>query len=166
MSSTETRDNCRSPLELGVALDRLQRLSRRGKLAGFRTVDGTTCEAAVFGTIYDRVMRIDLEPDGTGTRLTMTTRLKKRMPIIVIIVMALAIWPGVWMTDSMLTTYFSWYPKAFWVTCAWYLPLTLLGVPALWMQFKASQAAAAEHGAEVAQKIADAVDGTLETSAQ
>ena len=163
MTTPETRYNCLSPLELGEVRVRLARLSKRGKLAGFRQIDDATLEAGVFGTLYDRVMTIDLAgAEGGGTRLTMTTRLKRTLPTVVIVVMALALWPGVLLTDSMLSTYFGWYPKAEWVTWAWYVPLMLLAIPVLWKQYRASEAAAAEHAHEVAQRISATVDGALE----
>jgi hypothetical protein len=45
---------------------------------------------------------------------------------------ALTVYPGVLLTDSLLATYFLWYPRSIWFTCAWYLPITVLPVPWMW----------------------------------
>ena len=138
----------------------MQRLSQRGKLAGFKKKGEHLCEVAVFGTIYDWAMHIEFEEAGNGSRLTMTTRMKRTLPIVVAVVLALAIYPGVLLTHSMLTTYFGWYPHADWVTVAWYVPLTLLAIPAMLAQFKASKAAASESRVEVVEKIKKAVEAS------
>ncbi|GAB4517428.1 MAG: hypothetical protein Tsb0013_21710 [Phycisphaerales bacterium] len=158
MTAPETTDNCYSPLQPGVALERLQRLSRRGKLAGFRPTGDASCEVAVFGAVYDWVMAVEITPEGEGSHLTMTTRPKRTLPVIVAVVMVLATFPGVLLTHSMLATYFSWYPGATWITCAWYIPLMLLAIPALVGQYRASKKAAEESRVEVIEKIRRAVE--------
>ena len=158
MSTPETTDNCVSPLQPGVALERLQRLSQRGKLAGFKKTGAHACEVAVFGTVYDWAMAIEIADHEGGSSLTMTTRLKRTMPTVVVAVLVFARYPGVLLTHSMLTTYFGWYPTADWVTVAWYVPLTLLAIPVMLKQYKASKAAAAESRAELVEKIKKAVD--------
>lgn len=163
MTPEETRHNCVTPLDVGDGLARLERLSRKGRLAGFRRVDGSTCEASVFGSLYDRVMTVSLTPAEGGTRVAMSTRLKPLTPAVVVVVMVFTLFPGVVVTHSMLETYFGGYPGALWVTCAWYLPLTLLAVPALLKQFRTSEAAAKEHALETAQKIARALETELES---
>lgn len=162
MRPEETRHNCVTPLDVGEGLARLERLSRKGRLAGFRRIDDSTCESSVFGTLYDRVMTVSLTPAEGGTRVVMSTRLKRTMPVVVIALMVFTLGPGVFVTHSMLETYFGWYPSALWVTCAWYLPLTLLAIPPLLKQFRTSEAGAKEHALETAQKVAKALETTLE----
>ncbi len=142
-------------------MTRLEKLSRRGKLAGFEKTSPTTFHAAAFGMLYDRLFVGEISPTETGSHLRMHTELKRTLPTVVAVVYLLTLWPGVLLTDSMLTTYFSWYPRATWVTYAWYIPLTLLAIPALRAQFRASQRAARAHGQETAQKIAKAIDAEL-----
>lgn len=159
-----------SPLTPDAAVDALRNASRRGKLAGFRTLDtppesggGAStrrCVCDIFGSPYDRDLFITIEPGGEsggagegGSTVRLDTRLRRKFPVIVIVVMVLALWPGVWLTDSLLVTYFSWYPRSEWVTWAWYVPLMLLAVPVLIKQYRSSEAAAAQEAAKVVRKL-------------
>jgi hypothetical protein len=69
-----------------------------------------------------------------------------------------SIWPGVWFTDSMLSTYFDWYPRSQWFTYAWYIPLSLLGIPAMWKFFKHSEKKTHAESLEVIKKIAATIE--------
>ncbi|MBL0928213.1 MAG: hypothetical protein IBJ11_11280 [Phycisphaerales bacterium] len=136
-------------------LSRLESMAKRGKLPGFERRAADAFRVAQFGIIYDRVLDVRIEPgDRGGSRIRFTSTLLRRSPAVVVIVMLLTLYPGVWLTHSMLGLYFNWYPSAFWVTAAWYIPLTLLAVPVLIRQFRASEAAAAEHGRMTARRIA------------
>ena len=93
----------------------------------------------------------------------------RRMPVLFAAVLAVTIWPGVWLTDSMLVTYFGWYSRWThsmpWLTYAWYLPLTAAPLPWMWRGFvRKSRAEAVASGAEMAQAVAQAVDGMVETN--
>lgn len=148
-----------SGLEPGAVVDRLAERSRRGKLPGFRELAAPASgarafEADAFGNPYDRSLVGLVEPTpGGGSRLTFTLRTRWRLPIVVLVVLVLTVWPGVWLTDSLLTTYFGWYPRAFWVTAAWYLPLCALAVPVVIRQWKASKEQSAAHAAETVEKV-------------
>lgn len=160
-----------SPLAPEAILEAFSAASRKGNLAGFKVLPSSPdqggqgeqasstrrCACDIFGSPYDRQLLVTIEPatgsDQPGSVLRFDTKLRKAFPIVVIVVMALAIWPGVWLTDSLLVTYFSWYPKASWVTPAWYLPLMILSVPVLIGQFRKSEAQAAEHAATLMAKL-------------
>lgn len=157
-----------SPLAPEAAVEALRAASRRGKLAGFRTLDASSdsppdsgggagvrrCACDVFGSPYDRDLFIAIAPgDGGGSTVRLDTRLRRKFPAIVIVVMVLAVWPGVWLTDSLLVTYFGWYPRSEWVTWAWYVPLMLLAVPVLIKQYRSSEAMAAVEAARVVRKL-------------
>lgn len=145
-----------APPDQVVAL--LEHKSQQGKLPGFRREpsEGTTLSArlGVFGAPYDRDLVLRVEPAGSGSTIHMESRLRMRLPWTMIILTVVSFWPGVVLTDSLLSTWFpSWYPKAFWVTCAWYLPLCALAIPALWKQYKSSERASEEHLRETVAKL-------------
>jgi hypothetical protein len=131
-------------------LSRLDALARRGKLAGFEKGGPGgplfTLEAA--GAPFDYTLEAWSAHQGHGggagtTRLDLRMRLLLRTPLIFGVVIALTIWPGVWLTHSMLRAYFGFYTYAEWVTWAWYIPLTVLPLPwALFEMIKRSREAA------------------------
>lgn len=152
-----------SPLSPEAIIDRLDKLSKRGKLAGFaKGMPPTLFEAAAFGNPFDYRLLALASPASPGTKLTFSLKLPPKVPIIYAIVIALSIWPGVWLTHSMLITYFSWYKLSMLGTCAWYMPITILPLP--WMykkQFVGSRLAAAADAAELIQKIAPDLDARV-----
>lgn len=159
---SEASDNPRltidSPLAPGEAMARVSALSTRGKLPGFARKGERAFEATVFGEPYDRRLEAEIVPTAGGSRIEGVVRLKRKMPALMIGAMVFAIWPGVWMTDSLLATYFaSWYPKSMWVTTAWYVPLTLLAIPPLWKQWKKSGVIARGELATLAERLSEAV---------
>lgn len=161
--STSPFPSIESPLSPEAIVDRLDKLSKRGKLAGFaKGTPPTLFETAAFGNPFDYRLLASTAAAGTGTRLSFALKLPPKVPIIYAIVIALSIWPGVWLTHSMLITYFSWYKLSMLGTCAWYLPLTILPLP--WMykkQFVGSRVAATADAAELIQKIAPDLDARV-----
>ncbi|MBY0112143.1 MAG: hypothetical protein K2Y21_04935 [Phycisphaerales bacterium] len=132
---------------------RMRALSQRGKLPGFEeTADGF--KALAYGWVFDYDLRYSVQEGANGSTLVPTLELKRKMPAIVIAALLLSIWPGVWITDSMLATYFSWYPREFWKTCAWYLPVTVLPMPWVWKTAMGRSRMLAEESArELAERI-------------
>lgn len=118
-----------TPLPPDVALQRLDEAARRGRLPGFAPqTGGDGFRLAAFGRPFDRVVIARLEPaPHGGTYVHLRTRLSWPLPLAFAIVLAGTVWPGVWLTDSMLRTYFAFYDG--WVTAGplatwmWYLPL-------------------------------------------
>lgn len=148
------------------AVARLAKRSRLGKLPGFEDRGGEPgglrrFRVQVFGTTFDRELLAVARPNAGGGEIELTPRLLKRVPAIAALLLALTFWPGVWLTDSLLVTYFGWYPREFWVTCAWYLPLCVLSLPAAWAMFRASERAAAAEQEQTLTAIASAVEGEL-----
>ena len=132
----------------------LEAKSQQGKLPGFHRVDAATFRVGIFGAPYDRDLIGAVAPTPEGATIRFTSRLRRKMPWLVVIVTIISFWPGVVLTDSLLSTWFpSWYPKQFWITCAWYLPLCALTIPALWKQFKNSERASEEHLHETMAKL-------------
>ncbi len=140
-----------APLTPAQILDRLDKASRRGKLAGFRRSDtpDRPFHIEVFGKYFDRRLLVTMSSDSvaspdsagasappagnTSTTLRFENRVKHSRICIFWFVILISIWPGVSLTDSILATYFDWYPREFWVTCAWYLPLAIAPVPWMWL---------------------------------
>lgn len=146
-----------SPHSPAEVMARVWALSTRGKLPGFEKRGERSFAATVFAEPYDRVLEATVADAGAGSRLTGRVRLKRKMPAIMIAVFLFTIWPGVWLTDSLLVTYFSWYPREFWVTIAWYVPLCLLAIPPLWKQWKKSGVIAARELATLDERLRGAV---------
>ncbi len=147
----------RTPLEPALIVKRLDVLARRGKLAGFAPGRGDVLfEVACFGEPFDRVLEARAAREGTHTLVRFSTRVLARVPAIFAAVTAITVWPGVWLTDSMLTTYFSWYRIPTWW---WYIPLTV--VPLFWMvprMVRKSERACRESAAHQISAISAALD--------
>lgn len=138
-----------SPLSGVEIVAKLDAAARRGKLPGFRKPDASNVGSDVlfvitdFGTPFESILEARATPSASGSVLGFAPKLKPTMPWIFIASLALSIWPGVWLTDSMIRTYFPSYTWSFWGTCAWYLPLTILPTPfAISSAFKKSRASA------------------------
>ncbi|HLP83451.1 MAG TPA: hypothetical protein VK157_03810 [Phycisphaerales bacterium] len=109
-----------------VVLEKAQQLARKGKLPGFaRTAAGFSFTG--FGEPFDYVIEARTSDGGVSFHAAM----HRKLPLIFAVIIVLSIWPGSWLTDSMLRSYFESYNFAAWVTYAWYIPLTVL--PLLWM---------------------------------
>jgi hypothetical protein len=141
------------PVDRVSVVRRMRALSQRGKLPGFEeTADGF--RALAYGWVFDFDLRYQVQEGPGGSTLTPRLELKRKMPVIVIAVLLLSIWPGVWVTDSMLATYFDWYPREFWKTCLWYLPLAVLPMPWVWKTAMGRSRMLAEESArELAERI-------------
>lgn len=154
-----------SPLPPDEVVSRLSALSKRGKLAGFELAHNDKRGSArhfhvlAFGHPFDRQLHAEVTAEQSGgSCITFRSHLLRKLPAIVILSTIISIWPGVWFTDSMLSTYFSWYPRWSWFTEAWYIPLTLLSIPALWKYFKKSEVKTHAEALETIQKIAGAIE--------
>jgi len=138
-----------TPLDAAEVLRRLEALSRRGKLPGFEPGrDGALFTTAAFGEPFDHRLEARAE---AGT-LRYSLRMLPKLPAIYAALIAFSIWPGVWLTDSMIRAYFDSYDFPTWI---WYMPITVLPLPPMVLRMlRRSRAAASEHAAELAQRIA------------
>lgn len=155
----------RSPLPPAEAVEALDRHSRRGKLPGFRRLAPDEVSVSVFGEPFDRRLHARFAPDGAGSLISLRARLILRIPIIACVIMLFTIWPGVWLTDSMLLTY---YPPAqhWWPTWTWYLPITVIPLPfAAWGLWKRSEAACRREAAIAIDRICEGADASPVTPA-
>lgn len=153
-----------SPLPPTEVVARLDRLAKRGKLPGFEKQpggegDGGRFICDIFGAPFDRELVTQLSATASGgCEIANQSRLRLKLPLIYAAVLIVTVWPGVWLTDSMLKIYFSWYTIETWW---WYMPMCLLMIPAVRKQWTTSQAVAAEEAAELLKKIAGEVEGRI-----
>jgi len=150
----------------GDAIAALERMSKRGKLAGFRRIDDRTFAAAAHGTPFDRELVGAVEPAGPegGSRIAWSMRWKRTVPTVFAASLVISVWPGLPLTDSILSTYWGWYSGVTsaggWLrTWMWYLPLTVPFVPIAWFgALKKSRRSSVEHARETVEKIGAALD--------
>ncbi len=154
----------RSRLSAGEILSRLDMAARRGKLPGYMARGESGFVVTAFGEPFDHdlIGAIDAAPagEGGGSVVRFELRMRPKLPAFFVLVIALSVWPGVWLTHSMLVTYFSWYKIQTWW---WYIPLTV--VPLFWMvprMLAKSREAVGVSTAEQVEKIREAVEGTVE----
>lgn len=143
-------------------LEVASRMSKRGKLPGFlHGVERNSFSALVFSHPFDHtlvVRAVSGKEQPSRTRLEFSMRMIRKMPAIVLAFFVLSAWPGVWLTHSMLTTYFpSWYTiplYGLWSTSTWYLPLMIGPLPFVWRgMMRKSKAAAMADAMETIGKI-------------
>ncbi len=155
------------------ALAAFKTRARRGKLAEFRAgsfgAHGGDFSVEAAATPFDYRLVGEFREASEGSLIDLRLVRLRRMPVLFAAVLAVTIWPGVWLTDSMLVTYFGWYSRWTqampWFTYAWYLPLTAGPLPWMWRGFvRKSRAEALASGAEMAEAVAQAVDGSVETN--
>ncbi len=110
---------------------RLDLAARRGRVAGFRREPGPALfSVEAFATPFEHKLLATARAEGQQTRLSFRPVMLPRIPWIYGIVIAFCIWPGVWLTHSMLVTWFGdWYFAEEWKTWAWYIPLTVIPLP-------------------------------------
>ena len=144
-----------SPLSGVEILARLDGAARRGKLPGFHKGQSDSLfHLADFGAPFESALDATAAPNGSGTSISFELRLKPLMLWVFVAGLVLSVWPGVWLTDSMLKTYFSWYTMSFWWTCAWYLPLSVPFVPiAILQAIKRSRTSAEQAALELITKV-------------
>jgi hypothetical protein len=143
----------------------MRALSKAGKLAGFTESASNSHETfrvAAFAMPFDRELIAHVTPTASGSALRFTPKLLLKMPIIFAVISILSIWPGVWLTDSMIRTYVSSYDFN---TNLWYIPLTVISlVWYLWGSWKRSTREARESAHEAMMKMHQALQGSELTS--
>jgi hypothetical protein len=150
-----------SPLSGIEVVSKLDAAARRGKLPGFHKGgagpnggEEVLFHLTDFGHPFESILEARSAPHGSGSALQFSLRLRGRMLWIFIISMVLTVWPGVWLTDSMMRTYFSGYSLGMWGTCAWYLPLTVPFVPlGIWRAIQKSRSSAHASAVELIENV-------------
>ncbi len=150
-----------APAEISA---RLLSLAKRGKLPGYGGgVEGALFTTEIHAAPFDRLLVAEATRDEERgeTRLTLRLHTLRKTPWLFGIVTAISAGPGLWLTHSMLETYFAWYTLSIAWTAAWYLVLTVAPLP--WLipgMWRKSSHAASEHAREVTATIAGAIEGT------
>lgn len=158
-------------LRVGVHRDeaiwKLEVMSRRGRLPGFRrTLDG--CAVAAHGNPFDKVLHLrSADHAGKGAVFNPELRLERKMPTITAILFLATVWPGVLLADTFMRNdlpyYGQWAMKHGFQTWWWYVPLTIVSL--IWAWFAAirkSNHTAAASAVETLDKIAAELNGTIE----
>lgn len=148
------------------AIWKLEVMSRRGRLPGFRrTLSG--CEVAAHGQPFDKVMHLNaVDGAGRGAVFTPSLRLERRMPAITAVIFILVTWPGVLLTDSFMRMHLAFYDawttqglKTWW----WYVPLCIISLVWAWFgAIKKSHRTAKQSARETLDKIAAELQGVIE----
>jgi hypothetical protein len=156
----------RTALGAAASLERLGRAARLGRVPGFeaRGASGFRVEADAVPFAHELVGHIE-ELGGEGSRVRLELRRMGRMPLLFAVVIALTVWPGVWLTDSLMATYWSaygrWSQEMPWLTYAWYLPITVLPLPWMWRSMtRKSRTEAIESAQKQTRAIAEAIEAT------
>lgn len=146
------------PIGTPEITSRLSAAARRGKFAGFRQGNrGAVFSVRDFGGPFESVLRATARgsaPDD-GTTLGFTLTLRTGLAWMYLTLLVVTVWPGVWLTDSMLRTYFTGYNFQTWM---WYIPLTAPFVPwAMMLAIRRSRA----RGRIAAEPIIDSIAAIL-----
>jgi hypothetical protein len=144
------------PIGPAAIVERLSKRAKLGKLAGFRAVapDSGAGAARRFtmpagAGVYDHLLTVRVTPEGEGSRLTFVLAMQRRVPTIAAAILVFSLFPGLWLTDSMLSSYSDWY-SANVETWWWYIPMFLLTLPVMWKQLVVSVASAREEAGQIA----------------
>lgn len=154
----------RSPLAPDDALAALAQAGRRGKLPGFERREGPAFRLDCDAVPFEYEIRAEVHPDSAGSRVVLRARRRPLFPWIFAVTLILTVWPGVWLTDSLLdvywTTYARWSDAMPWLTYAWYLPITALPLPWLWRSLtRKSAAMAGESAAKARESVREVLAG-------
>lgn len=144
----------------------LDRLARRGKLAGYSVEglrEGAAFTVGAHGSPFDGLLEARLLPDSEGDpgvlRLAFAPRVKPAAVWIAGVVLALTVWPGVVLTESLIASVFPG-SSAWTYTWYWYIPMTAPFAPlALWQAVKRSRASIAAAGREVVERLRNDLAG-------
>lgn len=140
---------------------KLTELAKRGKLPGFHVRgvgdgDHSLFEVEAWAVPFTGRLIARHEPSESGSKLTFSTEIARRSPLIWLVVLVLTIWPGYPLTESLIATIApaSWWPWTAW----WYLPLSVISVPlAMLPGLKKSRAMAHASAHEAIEVIREAL---------
>lgn len=158
MPEPEASTNAATPLpSVECACDadavgaRLDALAKRGKLPDYAR-DRRTFRVCAYGNLVDSTLHATITDDTPGSaRIAFNLRRQWKVPLIVAGATVLTVWPGMWLTDSMLSTYFEWYRFQTWM---WYLPVMVAPMPVwLWLEIKKSGRLADESARELIERV-------------
>jgi len=161
-----------SPLVPTEVAARLAKAGRRGRLPGFDAqskaefridCDAVPFEYVLVGRIAPEAKKGAAGEANTGSVISLHTERRRLMPTIFAATLAFTVWPGVWLTDSLIGVYWSaygnWSEAMPWLTYAWYLPISVLPLPWVWRSLtRKSKTMAAESAAKIIATIRSIVE--------
>lgn len=110
-------------------MTRLGSASRRGRLPGFHPHAGAhEFHIRIFGQPFDRRLIGSLRPTPGGSAASFRLVTVKWLPWLFVVIAVFTVWPGVWLTESMLESYYT-PSRDWWWIGWWYIPLTALPLP-------------------------------------
>ncbi len=127
-------------------------MAKRGELGGFERI-GTGFVADVHSEPFDHRLRGVVRASPRGCEVELSLSMLKRGPLINLAILVLSLWPGMWLTETMLSTYFSGYRLTSTQTAMWYVPLTLLPLPWMIRGFLRSRETARREARGIAERI-------------
>jgi hypothetical protein len=150
-------------------LARLDFASRRGRLPGFERLGGHGSDrlfrVEAHGHPFDAVLIGRHVSHAAASHLEFALHLRKKLPVVFVLVLIATVWPGVYFMDELIAQYLSglWRP---WVTYYWYLPLTILPIPWVWRGvMRRTRRTTEESAREAIARIAGEIDGRVEYAA-
>jgi hypothetical protein len=153
----------RTTLSSAQIVAKAKEASKRGRLPGFEDRgDHGLFSVVAFASPLDRRLVVTDHPSDGATLLRFKLLLRPLLPLVFIIVAVTTIWPGVWITESMLESYFpgSWIARYTWW---WYIPLSALPLPwagiSMWRKSSAEAIASAHEAIAI---IAKEVGGSIQ----
>ena len=152
----------RTPIAPDEVVARLDKAARRGDMPGLREgASRRTFRLRIFGELFDRELIGEARPAPSSpseSEIVFRVRLLPLMPTVAIVTLVFVIWPGVWLTDSMLSTYFPGFTRAV-PTWWWYIPVTVIPLPwAIRAAWRKSCATADEEIVRAAERVRTALD--------
>lgn len=138
--------------------ERLLKLSKQGKLAGYEHQAGTShATVDAHGNPFDSDLKIQHADQAVEFELTM----RKKLPVIFAVLLVVTVWPGLPLTESFMLT-MGWYERlvsGWFETWMWYLPMTVLPIPFVWRtSMMKSVRSAHEHAIETVEKVRSVID--------
>lgn len=140
----------RVDLDASQVRTRLDALSKRGKLPDYRS-EGSSFRLSAYGNQMDMSLVGTISAAASGSEIRFELQRQWKMIWIYAAITVLTIWPGMALTDSMLSTYFSGYHFQTWM---WYVPIVVLPTPVFaWLEVKKSERLARVSAAEMIERI-------------
>ena len=109
--------------------------------------------ALAYGWVYDFDLVAAFTPQGSGTSVKLRSRSDPRCRGSLRRQLLLSVFPGVWVTHSMLSVYFSWYPGELAEDLRWYLPVSILPIPWVWKGRWTGRESPRRSGLELIERI-------------
>jgi hypothetical protein len=145
---------------------RLSAASKRGRLPGFENhkSGGVLFSVSAFGQPFDGILeaRTVDGTDAATTLLRFECRVARRMLLMFAAALLVTVWPGVYFMDQLMIQLAPGWREALPATWVWYLPLTVLPIPWLWVSvMRRTRRSVAESARTTIDRIAREVDGRV-----